>query len=153
MELQELKEKIKIKWWCITLPNPPASPSIGVMNGHIFFLAFCHVTRAHWPPRPVVPSICPLPLKVRLPFPTLRLQLEESNPTNFSQTLVWKQPYLIIFVTYSFIWPHQVEVAAHGLVSCGMWDIVPRPGIEPRPSALGAWSLSLWAVREVLFDY
>ena len=97
-----LREKIKIKWWCITLPNPPTSPSIGVVNGHIFFSAFCRVSGAHWPPRPVVPSICPLPLKVRLPFPALTLQLEESNPTNFSQTRIWRQPYLIIFLTYLF---------------------------------------------------
>ena len=34
-------------------------------------------------------------------------------------------------------------------LSCGMWDLVPRPGIEPRSLALGAWSLSHWATREV----
>ena len=30
-----------------------------------------------------------------------------------------------------------------------MWDLVPPPGIEPRPAALGTWSLSHWATREV----
>ena len=30
-----------------------------------------------------------------------------------------------------------------------MWDPVPRPGMEPRPLALGAWSLRHWATREV----
>ena len=30
-----------------------------------------------------------------------------------------------------------------------MQDLVPRPGIEPRPPALGAWSLTHWTTREV----
>ena len=34
-------------------------------------------------------------------------------------------------------------------VRCGMWDLVPWPGIEPRPPALGAWSLSHCTTREV----
>ena len=29
-------------------------------------------------------------------------------------------------------------------LSCGMWDLVPWPKIEPRPPALGIWSLSHW---------
>ena len=34
-------------------------------------------------------------------------------------------------------------------LSCGMWDLVPWPGIEPRPPALGVWSLSQRTPREV----
>ena len=34
-------------------------------------------------------------------------------------------------------------------LSCGIGDIVPWPGIEPRSSALGAQKLSLWSTREV----
>ena len=30
-----------------------------------------------------------------------------------------------------------------------MWDLVPQLGIEPRPPALGAWSLSHWPTSEV----
>ena len=30
-----------------------------------------------------------------------------------------------------------------------MWDLVPQPGMEPGPPALGAWSLSHWTTREV----
>ena len=30
-----------------------------------------------------------------------------------------------------------------------MWDLVPWPGIEPGPAALGAWSVSHWTTREV----
>ena len=34
-------------------------------------------------------------------------------------------------------------------LSCGMWDLVPWPGIEPGPPALGVQSLSHWTTREV----
>ena len=34
-------------------------------------------------------------------------------------------------------------------LSCGMWDIVPWPGIKPGPPALGAWSFSHWSMRDV----
>ena len=30
-----------------------------------------------------------------------------------------------------------------------MWDLVPWPGIEPGPPAVGAWSLNHWTTREV----
>ena len=35
-------------------------------------------------------------------------------------------------------------------LNCGMWDLVPQPGIKPRPPALGAWSLSHWITRDML---
>ena len=33
--------------------------------------------------------------------------------------------------------------------SCGMWDLVPRPGIELMSSAVETWSLNHWTTREV----
>ena len=80
--------------------------------------------------------------------------------------------YLSLFVylfIYLFSWLCWVLVATRGIVamcrifvvvcgifsygmwalSCGMWDLVPSPGIEPRPPALGPWSLIHWTVREV----
>ena len=42
-----------------------------------------------------------------------------------------------------------VLVAAHGLFSCSMWNLVPWPGIEPRPPAWGAQRLSHWTTRKV----
>ena len=33
---------------------------------------------------------------------------------------------------------------------CGTWDLVPWPGIIPRPPELGAWSLNHLTTREVL---
>ena len=41
-----------------------------------------------------------------------------------------------------------IYLAVLGL-SCGMWDPVPWSGVEPRPPALGARSLSHWTAREV----
>ena len=35
------------------------------------------------------------------------------------------------------------------LVAACMWDLVPRPGIEPVPPALGAQSPNHWTAREV----
>ena len=41
--------------------------------------------------------------------------------------------------SFFFFWPHRV---AYGI-------LVPRPGIEPAPPELEAWSLSHWTAREV----
>ena len=35
------------------------------------------------------------------------------------------------------------------LVAACMQDLVPQPGIEPRPPALGTWSLTRWTTRGV----
>ena len=43
--------------------------------------------------------------------------------------------------SYLHIWLHWVLVAAGEIFSCGMWDLVSSPGIEPGPPALGAPSL------------
>ena len=37
---------------------------------------------------------------------------------------------------------------ADSVAAC-VWSLVPRPGIEPGPPALGAWSLTHWTTREV----
>ena len=89
--------------------------------------------------------------------------------------------YFILFYFILFIWLCRVLVAAHRIfvaacgifaavcgifaVACGifsrgmrtlsygMWDLVPQPGIKPRPPALGVWCLSHWTTREVLRAY
>ena len=38
-------------------------------------------------------------------------------------------------------------------LSCGLWDLVPWPGVEPWPPALGVCSLSHWTIREVPNDF
>ena len=59
--------------------------------------------------------------------------------------------FLYIYI-YLFIWLCWVLVAACGIFSCCMWDLIPWPGIEPRPPTLGARSLSHWTTREVPRD-
>ena len=49
---------------------------------------------------------------------------------------------------YLFIWLCQVLFVAYRTFSCGMWDLVPCPGLKLRPSTLGAWNLSHWTSRE-----
>ena len=48
-----------------------------------------------------------------------------------------------------FIWLSWVLVEAWGIFSCSMWDLVPCPGIKPRPPALWAQSHNHGATREV----
>ena len=50
---------------------------------------------------------------------------------------------------YLFTWLHRVLVAACGIFSCGMWDLVPRPGIKPGSPALIVQRLIPWTIREV----
>ena len=40
-------------------------------------------------------------------------------------------------------------VVTYRIFGCGMWDLVPWSGLEPRPLALGAWCLSHWTSGEV----
>ena len=54
------------------------------------------------------------------------------------------------FILTAFLKKIFIFLAALGL-SCSMWDLVPWPGIESRPPALGAQSLSHWTTREVPF--
>ena len=35
------------------------------------------------------------------------------------------------------------------ILNYSMWDLGPRPGIDPRYPTLGAWNLSHWTAREV----
>ena len=37
---------------------------------------------------------------------------------------------------------------ACSIFSCRTWDLVPWPGTEPRPPALGTWSFSDWTTRK-----
>ena len=54
----------------------------------------------------------------------------------------------MFFFVLFFIWLHKVLVEAGGIFSFGMWDLVSWPGINPRPSALGALSLSSQITKE-----
>ena len=49
--------------------------------------------------------------------------------------------FILLFSFFFFL-------AAQDL-SCGQWDLVPWPGIKPRPPELGAQSLNRWIMRKV----
>ena len=53
------------------------------------------------------------------------------------------------FVFLIFIWLHHVLAVAYKIFSWGMWDPGPWPGREPRPPALGMYSLNHCTTREV----
>ena len=46
-----------------------------------------------------------------------------------------------LFFVCLFVWLSRVFFTTCGIFSCRVWDLVVWPGIEPRPPALGAWSL------------
>ena len=58
----------------------------------------------------------------------------------FNLILLFLFTYLF-FKEYLFIWLPWVLSFDIWTFSCGMWDLIPWPGIEPRPLVLGAWSL------------
>ena len=49
-------------------------------------------------------------------------------------------PYICICLFKIFIYIFDLLVVL--VLSCSLWDLVSRPGIEPGLPALGAWSLS-----------
>ena len=61
----------------------------------------------------------------------------------------------LLIVSYCFFFPSifffLIFLTVPGL-SCGMWDLVPKPGIELRPPALGVGSLSHWTTSRELPD-
>ena len=60
----------------------------------------------------------------------------------------FKYIYIYLFL-HSFLWLPQVFVAALGVFSCSVWNLVLWPGVKPRPHTLGMQSLSHWPTREV----
>ena len=49
---------------------------------------------------------------------------------------------------FVFIWLSMPCVSCR-IFRCGMWNLVPWPGIEAGPPELGAWSLSHWTTRAI----
>ena len=50
---------------------------------------------------------------------------------------------------YTYIWLCWVLAVACRIFRCGMWDLVPWPGLDFGPLALGIQSLSQWITRDV----
>ena len=53
--------------------------------------------------------------------------------------------WALFFNTYFYLFTCLAVLS----VSCVLWYLIPWPGIKPRCSALGVWSLSHWTTREV----
>ena len=73
------------------------------------------------------------------------------NSSSFTHWILFKIRFYF-FKRNLFIWLCWVLVVARGIFSCGLqtlsclrWDLVPWPGSEPRPPALGAQSLTTGA--------
>ena len=74
----------------------------------------------------------------------------------------WRFVHVIMCIASSlffliFIWLPWVLVVACGIFNyvmwtlrCCIWDLIPWPGMEPRPPALGAWCLSPWPLEKSL---
>ena len=58
--------------------------------------------------------------------------------------------FLMYLFIYLFIWLLLALAIALGILSRGLGDLVLRPGMKPRPPALGARSLNCWTSKEVL---
>ena len=58
--------------------------------------------------------------------------------------------YLVVPGLSYGMWDLQSLLQHTGFFSCSMWNLVPWPGIEPWPPALGVQRLSHWTTMEVL---
>ena len=74
----------------------------------------------------------------------LQNPLSTSVPSLLSPCLTGEKDVLY-FCLFKCLFPY---LTAPGL-SCGIGDLVPWTGVEPRTPALGAWSLSHWTTRGV----
>ena len=63
--------------------------------------------------------------------------------------LCYKESICLTLFIYTFIYlaARGLTCSSRGLFNCGIWDLVPWPGIKPRPPALRAWTT--WTTREV----
>ena len=106
-----------------------------ISKGEDILRAYLFLHKSHF----TCPFICPFVLNIKYPDSvciscyTFSLFKVFSNPNKAHTLLLW----LACLLSHFFL-------AGEGLPR-GMWD-----GIEPLPSALGAWSLSHWTAREVL---
>ena len=60
----------------------------------------------------------------------------------------WSLQIRYVFLKYFFLYLATPVIVAACKLSCSMWDLVPWPGIEPGPPALGGQNLSHWTIGE-----
>ena len=78
--------------------------------------------------------------------PPLKADTLPSEPPGKSSTLSYLQNSRSVVFTVAC----RIFSCSLSTTSCGMWGLVPHPGVEPGPSALGLGSLSHWTTREVI---
>ena len=57
--------------------------------------------------------------------------------------------YIFAWLCWVLVVPRKIFSCGMRPLCCGMWNLVPWPGIKSRPPALGAQSLSQWTTRKV----
>ena len=84
------------------------------------------------------------------------VQIKKQGIFSFSTIGLFLKIYFYLFILFYFLAApglscstQDLLVTACRLLSCGIQDLAPRPGIEPRPPALGVQSLTHWTAREV----
>ena len=126
-------------WPAISSPGhtslTPSTPETPYRLGNAFLL----------PPRPI--PVCCVACSILVPN-------QGSNPWPLqwkcrpSRGFPWTMLFYCLF--YLFRLCQVLAVACELLVAAGMWDLVLWSGVEHRPPALGAWSLTHWTTRKVL---
>ena len=132
----------------------------------LFILISCPFLYYHPPPCHHKALICWFSVYVSLYFLELYINGIIEYIIFFAWLLLlslspWRFVHVIMCIASSlffliFIWLPRVLVVACGIFNyvmwtlrCCIWDLIPWPGMEPRPPALGAWSLSPWTTGEV----
>ena len=81
------------------------------------------------------------------PLPISLWAKDAWNPAALAEpALYWlrSSAFLFFFSQNLLIWKYWVLVVACRIFSCGKWDLIPQPGIEPSAPSLGVWSLNPW---------
>ena len=74
----------------------------------------------------------------------------ETGVSDSHSWCVWSAFFILgIFSLFiHFIWLFWVLVVAQGIFSFRMWDLIPHPGMETGPPALGVQTFSFWTTRK-----
>ena len=127
-----------MQWQMVSKPRSPLTPNcvlVGVARGWA------------WPavlPRARDSDLRPLACPTQEAFSNKisRDSFQNRKAAISAPNLFFAAPFCFIFLLHFYAWLHQHK-------SCGIWDLVPWPGIEHGLPALGIWSLSHWTTREV----
>ena len=67
----------------------------------------------------------------------------------FTDDVLHKAKALVLFVFVFLLFGFVCLFGVFLVTLCSLWNLVPPPGIEPRPSAVRAQSLIHWTSREI----